>query len=70
MPKSRNDANPICLFLTKYSLCATSMRGDNQSKHRGISHNVFVQENSISISHRHTVLRLRCNQAYVERDEK
>ena len=73
MPKPGNDANPfnsLCLFLTKYSLCGTFKRGDYQSKHRGISQNVFVLEKSIYFSHCHTFLRLRCNQAFVERDEK
>ena len=35
----------------KYSLCGASKGGDCQSKHRGISHNVFVQEKSLSSSH-------------------
>ena len=40
MPKPGNQgALFLCLFLTKYSLCASSKRGDYQSKYWGISHN-------------------------------
>ena len=34
----------LLIFDRVYSLCGTSKRGDYQSKHRGISHNVLVQD--------------------------